>query len=224
MANCSNCSAPLPSNTAVCRYCGTRNDMDFTAVGRFAVAQEDSGRICPLCEIPLESIRLTSDGAFVIERCKTCYGLFFDPGEIQAFLDASVAPAFEINFEEITHINRERADMDRPVRYFKCPVCRNIMNRVNFGYRSGVVMDQCRKHGVWLENGELVQLMEWKKAGGQLLDEQIKTERLNEERRKAEAAAIKTIDTGHFTFDRRTDNAPGDLVRAAFELVSKLFG
>jgi Zn-finger nucleic acid-binding protein len=35
-----------------------------------------------------------------------------------------------------------------------------------------VVVDQCRNHGVWLEGGELHRLMEWKKAGGQVLDRQ----------------------------------------------------
>jgi Zn-finger nucleic acid-binding protein len=46
------------------------------------------------------------------------------------------------------------------------------MNRVNFGYRSGVVVDQCRKHGIWLDSGEITHLMEWKKAGGQLWNHQ----------------------------------------------------
>ena len=47
-----------------------------------------------------------------------------------------------------------------------------LMNRVNFGRRSGVVIDQCIKHGIWLDSGELTHLLEWKKAGGQLLQEQ----------------------------------------------------
>ncbi len=41
------------------------------------------------------------------------------------------------------------------------------MNRVNFAYRSGVVVDKCRDHGLWLKSGELIHLLEWKKAGGQ---------------------------------------------------------
>ena len=224
MASCVNCSAPLPSDTSCCRYCGTRNDMDFGASNRFGVSGEASGRQCPYCRIPLQTIHPTPDNAFAIERCETCFGLFFDPGEIQAFLQASVAPAFEINFKEIANINNERGNKDRKVRYIKCPECGKIMNRVNFGFRSGVVMDQCRQHGVWLDNGELIHLMEWKNAGGQLLDEQKKTERLKEEQRKARALAAKSTGTGSFSFDIRTEDASGDLAQAAFSLLSKFFG
>ena len=172
MSLCQSCSAPLPADTSRCSYCGTRNDMDVLAMNRFAASREESGRQCPDCRIPLQTIRLSADGSFAIERCAVCFGLFFDPGELQALLEASVAPVFAVNLEEIININRERAGKDRPARYIRCPECGTLMNRVNFGYRSGVVMDQCRKHGVWLDNGELIHLLEWKKAGGQLLADQ----------------------------------------------------
>lgn len=224
MASCCSCSAPLPSDTSRCRYCGTRNDMNFGATNRFAVFREASRRQCPHCQIPLQTIRPTQDSAFIIERCEICFGLFFDPGEVQAFLEASVTKAFEVNFKQIVNINRERASKDHKVRYIKCPQCGKLMNRVNFGYRSGVVMDQCKQHGVWLDNGELVHLMEWKNAGGQLLDEQKKTERLKEEQRKARAAAAKKSGPGVISFDSRIDDAPDDLAQAAFSLLSKFFG
>lgn len=47
-----------------------------------------------------------------------------------------------------------------------------MMNRVNFGQRSAVVVDRCLHHGIWLDSGELIHLMEWKKAGGQILHQQ----------------------------------------------------
>ena len=72
-----------------------------------------------------------------------------------------------------------------PVAYIKCPVCSQLMNRVNFGVRSGVIIDRCRDHGVWLDGGELRHLMEWMKLGGKLLDqerqEQTRKEELKQE-------------------------------------------
>jgi Zn-finger nucleic acid-binding protein len=144
--------------------------MDFAAVDRFTVAREPSRRQCPDCATALETVRVdTGAGLFAIERCERCYGLFFDLGEVQAFLEASVSPAFAVNLREIATINEERGGAARPVRYIKCPECGVLMNRVNYGAMSGVVVDQCKEHGMWLDNGELVHLMEWKKAGGQLL-------------------------------------------------------
>jgi len=197
--------------------------MDFTAIGRFGVSREESSRQCPHCQIRLQTIRLTPDGAFVIERCNNCFGLFFDPGELQAFLQTAVAQTYEVNFKEITNINLDRVKINRPFRYIKCPECGRIMNRINFGYRSGVVMDQCKDHGVWLDNGELIHLMEWKKAGGQLLAEQVKARRLEEEQRKARAAAARKSGSGAIYFDTRIDDASDDLVQTAFSFVSKFF-
>ncbi len=176
MALCSSCSAPLPANDCRCSYCGTRNDMDFAAVDRFTIAREPSRRQCPDCGIQLQTVRVdTGAGVFAIERCERCYGLFFDVGEVQAFLEASVSPSFAVNLREIATINKERSTINRPVRYIKCPECGVLMNRVNFATMSGVVVDQCKEHGMWLDNGELIHLMEWKKAGGQLLAEKEKT-------------------------------------------------
>lgn len=222
MPRCHSCSAPLPADTSRCSYCGTRNDMDFVAIGRFALSREESRRQCPDCGIPLQTIRLSLDGAFAIERCDTCFGLFFDPGEVQAFLEASVSPVFEVNFKAIGHVGQERFSKDRAVRYIKCPECGQVMNRVNFGYRSGVVMDQCKQHGVWLDNGELIHLMEWKQAGGQLLDE-VKERQLPKERQKAQAPALVNSGTAPFDLDSQPEASVDTVVQAAWSLLSRLF-
>jgi Zn-finger nucleic acid-binding protein len=157
--------------------------MDFAAVDRFTVARQPSRRQCPDCAIQLQTVRVdTGAGLFAIERCERCFGLFFDVGEVQAFLEASVSPAFSVNLREIATINEERTSVSRAVRYIKCPECGVLMNRVNYATMSGVVVDQCKEHGMWLDNGELVHLMEWKKAGGQLLAEKEKV--AQQERRR----------------------------------------
>ncbi len=107
-----------------------------------------------------------------IERCHTCFGLFFDRGEIETVLQSSVSNVFDINREHIDNINKDRYPKQQKIRYLKCPDCRKHMNRVNFGQRSGVVIDQCIIHGIWLDSGELTHLLEWKKAGGQLLQQE----------------------------------------------------
>jgi len=189
MPQCSSCSAPLPADTCKCGYCGTRNDMDFAAVNRFTF-DRPSRRQCPDCDIALQTVRLdTGGGVFSIERCQQCFGLFFDVGEVQAFLEASVSPAFAINLKEIANINDERVRVNQPIRYKKCPQCGVLMNRVNFAAMSGVVVDQCKEHGMWLDNGELIHLMEWKKAGGQLLAER-KGKMVLQERQKEQSRHI----------------------------------
>ena len=129
-----------------------------------------------------------------MERCATCFGLFFDPGEVQAYLDATVPPVYVVNYQELVNINRERSSQGQPVRYRRCPECGQIMNRVNFGTRSGVVIDQCKAHGVWLDNGELIHIMEWKRAGGQILAEQRRQARQEEAARAAKVRVALPVE------------------------------
>lgn len=171
MANCISCSAPLEPNTNRCLYCGVRNDVDLQAKHEFSIENPRSERICPQCNIALQTIDLKINGHLYIERCGECFGLFFDPGEIEILLDYAVSDAETINLKHIQAINDDRYQ-SKQVKYVKCPDCRILMDRVNFGYRSGVVIDRCGKHGVWLDNGEITHLMEWKKAGGQVLAQQ----------------------------------------------------
>ena len=185
MANCSNCSAPLPPDTIRCEYCGSRNDVDLTGIHYNTTHELEAPRSCPRCTIALKTIDLELGGTFLIERCDECLGLFFDPGELEALLEASVSNVFGVNQRQLDSINNRRAG-DYGVSYVKCPVCSQIMNRVNFGARSGVIVDRCRDHGVWLDGGELRHLMEWMKAGGKLLDQQ------RREQREQEAAARLT--------------------------------
>lgn len=171
MANCKSCSAPLEPDTNRCQYCGVRNDVDLQAKQDFNIANPHSERLCPQCNIALQTIDLNVTDHLYIERCQQCFGLFFDPGEIETLLDHAVSDAETVNIKHIQAINDDRYQAKK-VKYLKCPVCRILMNRVSFGYRSGVIADRCAKHGIWLDNGEITHLMEWKKAGGQLLAQQ----------------------------------------------------
>jgi Zn-finger nucleic acid-binding protein len=129
----------------------------------------------------MESIKLKEIPDFTIERCPVCFGLFFDPDELNALLEASVNQVYSINLRKIWEMNQigEQGE-ERTAAYIKCPVCKGLMNRVNFGVRSGVVIDMCI-HGIWLDNGELRKLLEWRKAGGQLYHETVIEERLKQE-------------------------------------------
>jgi Zn-finger nucleic acid-binding protein len=178
VANCSNCSAPLPQESIRCEYCGSRNDTDLAGVHHFTTHEPESERICPRCTVRLQTLDLNISGRFLIERCDLCLGLFFDPNELEAVLQATVANVFSINRSRLDSINALRKS-HYGVSYIKCPVCSTIMNRVSFGVKSGVIIDRCREHGVWLDGGELRHLFEWLKAGGKLLQQ----ERDEEERR-----------------------------------------
>jgi Zn-finger nucleic acid-binding protein len=172
MANCQNCGAVLTGTLLVCDYCKTRQDVDLSVVHRFTVEKPASERICPRCHIPLQTVDLQLGGKFLIERCPRCLGLFFDPGELEAFLEMAVTGVHAIDPQRLNEVQNVKRSNEYPVTYIDCPVCRRLMNRVNLGTRSGVIADQCRQHGMWLDGGELRQVMEWMKAGGGILQKE----------------------------------------------------
>jgi Zn-finger nucleic acid-binding protein len=222
MATCKNCSAPMPANSNCCQYCGVRNDVDLQNKHDYTVQTQQSERICPVCHIPLQTIDLKVNGHLYIEHCQTCFGLFFDPGEIETLLDSSVSGVLNVNWQLIDNINQERYPTGQKVKYVKCPVCQMLMDRVNFGYRSGVVVDQCRAHGIWLDSGEISHLMEWKKAGGQLWNQQ------KEQQSKSEAENIdypKVMRSARLTQSRPyfDDREEPDLLNTLSSLVFNLF-
>lgn len=186
MANCTNCSAPLPQDSIKCGYCGSRNDTDLKGVHYFTTHEIESERICPRCSIRLKSIDLNINGRFFIERCDECLGLFFDSNELEALLEATVSNVFAINRSMLNDIKVRTTTVEQGAFYIKCPVCSAIMNRVNFGANSGVIVDRCKEHGVWLDGGELRHLFEWMKAGGKLLQQEREAEQRKIEERELE--------------------------------------
>lgn len=205
MPNCTNCSAPLPLHSIICSYCGTRNDVDLKGVHYYTTHENDTARTCPRCSISLKTIDLRIEGRFLIERCEECLGLFLDPGELEALLEAAVSNVFAIDRNRLGLLSESRLSAEYPVSYLKCPVCSKIMNRINFGSRSGVVVDRCKEHGLWLDGGELRQLCEWMKAGGKLLDlerkEQLKKEEAQKEEKRRQALKQSGATGGYETFD-----------------------
>ena len=222
MANCSNCSAPLPQNSISCEYCGSRNDVDLTGINYYTTNENDSVRTCPRCDISLRTIDLQLNGTFLIDRCEECLGIFFDLGELEALLEASVKNVFAINNRQLDNLSAVRPG-DYTIAYIKCPVCSKLMNRVNFGIKSGVIVDRCRDHGVWLDGGELRHLLEWMKAGGNILQqerqEQLKRteERELERKLRRELGGSNVEESSFDLFGSTLKKSDPDI----FEIVSK---
>ncbi len=208
MAKCKSCSAPLSSSSNICEYCGVRNEVDLRGIHNYTVSKPKSDRICPNCKKPMSTIDLGIDGNFFIEQCQICMGLFFDPGELEILLDKSVKNVFNIQYKKIRTINKELHTIHKRPMYIKCPVCQDMMHRINFGTRSGVIIDRCKQDGIWLEAGELKHLFEWSKAGGQILD---KNRKEDEERRKEHKKISKAIDQQHMKHTHSSSYENSDL-------------
>ena len=144
MSTCSKCGNTVHAGRSSCLYCGT--PAVNTAPGPDEIAR------CPRCSKDMNVVEL---GGIYPDVCPGCGGTWYDRDEFDAHL-AAVAP-------KVT----KRANKHPPalteteVRYLRCPRCDTQMARQNFDKGSGVIVDACRDHGVFLDPGELRQIAEY---------------------------------------------------------------
>jgi Zn-finger nucleic acid-binding protein len=74
-------------------------------------------------------------------------------------------------------------------RYWPCPECRRLMNRQNFARVSGIIVDVCKGHGVWFNQGELRRIIGFIRDGGMSRARNRERQDLEDERARLRATA-----------------------------------
>jgi Zn-finger nucleic acid-binding protein len=99
---------------------------------------------CPVCK---EAMIVAAYGAVEIDSCAVCGGIWLDRGELEALVGRPVAP----------HDNPDPS-LGPPDR--DCPICVAKLAKDRYG-STQVVIDRCpHGDGVWLDAGELVQILD----------------------------------------------------------------
>jgi Zn-finger nucleic acid-binding protein len=123
----------------------------------------------------------------------------------------------------VSHALRKPSPSPRakePVVYLKCPMCHDLMNRVNFGKRSGVIVEVCKPHGVWFEKGELTRAIEFVADGGLVETKRRDEELAREKQREAHVAASMTESHALIEGTDRVGSHGGTLLEILRELLS----
>src|SRR5262249_35566228 len=106
---------------------------------------------------------------------------------------------------------------DRSVKYRRCPECDQFMLRTNYKRSSGVILDECRVHGTWLDADELEQVAGFILAGGHT-SPMLEAEHQAAEREAAAAASRARVDV---RIEQLTHGAHHH--RSLLDLFSKIF-
>lgn len=193
---CSSCGAPLAHQATSCGYCKSQVDVDIRGVHTYTRVKPQEPRPCASCKTEMDSINLHLNGDFIIEQCGQCYSLFFDPGELEYVLKHTVNGPEFVNHLKLNELLEQQTPFEEKVQYRPCPVCTKIMNRKNYGARSGVIIDFCKEHGVFLDSGELSRLFQWKKVGGDKHHQKMEKWKSEEDQRRQNriAADLKAQD------------------------------
>ncbi len=202
---CPMCGASAATDASKCEHCGARlatiacpvcfgmmfRGAKFCSHCGAAASREErdvSDCKCPRCGTQLNETRV---GEVELLECPACEGLWADTvafARIQndreryaAVLGAAENPAGSIGITELQ------------VRYVRCPVCSELMHRLNFAGCSNVIVDVCKPHGTWFDRDELRRIVEFISGGGLERSRQRQIAELERQRRrlaaeKAEAA------------------------------------
>lgn len=165
----------FPGATARCPGCGAENRVGGEPRGRPAEgpyrtpdapivvpagAGASPGRplgpLCPRCT------RLLSGDEGACITCARCHGCLVAHDELASRIEEA-RPA-----EPPADPPRHAHDVppEPAVHYARCPHCARPMTRMNFGGRSGIIVDVCDEHGTWFDGGELPAALTFVREGG----------------------------------------------------------
>jgi Zn-finger nucleic acid-binding protein len=234
VSRCPVCGAPVATAARRCDYCASdlrtvRCGGCFTLnaaealrcsgcgreLGLEPIATGAQGLDCPECSKPF-----TAYGGHggTLGECEACGGQFVEHALLEELLERR-----EVH-RPVTRTPPPRANpLAKPVRYLKCPSCKDMMNRNNFGTQSGIVVDVCSRHGVWFEAGELPRVLAFVQAGGLERARALKAaeQRRRELDRRVEVAStrLSAVSSEREPLDWAASVADG--VLALFDVVSE---
>lgn len=191
VVRCSSCGAPRQEGALACKYCGadfTLHEQDLETVcpkclarvsnrAKFChhcgvrlmpenIAGQTTNLVCPVCG---EGYRLRNRklGEVAAVECTRCVGLWLGHETVVSLVESAAKEALDVDqvFGGLRASPQNAAGQQGPL-YRKCPECRRLMNRRNYGRRSGVIVDVCREHGIWFDAEELPKMLRWVRGGG----------------------------------------------------------
>lgn len=232
--NCPMCGAPASTEATHCEHCGARlatvacpSCFGMMFVGAkfcshcgapMARTEVDSAKpqACPRCRVPLNAILV---GSINLRECPHCDGIWVDAASLEQICTDREKQAAVLGMASPVPVAAP-SQIDT-VRYVPCPVCKKLMNRVNFAHCSNVVVDVCKGHGTWFDREELRRVVEFIRGGGLEAARTREIEELETRRRELSAAqkASPLGTEGQFADSKYDDvhfglSATADLLRA----------
>ncbi len=217
---CSFCHARLA--TTACPSCfglvfvGSKHCGHCGAAIAGVVARESTLQ----CPRGCGALRRFSLGGVALDECERCSGVWLGQADFQRLCAEEERRAVFLGAE--SQLRKTPATGVPTVRYVPCPVCAKLMNRINFGKRSGIVVDSCAKHGTWFDADELRRIVEFVRDGGLDRARAIEKEQLEDERRRMAISHDLVAHSAPAPLRRDTGEVEADSPFARF--ITTLFG
>jgi Zn-finger nucleic acid-binding protein len=201
--NCPMCGASVSSDAPQCRFCEARlatvscpscfgmmflGSKHCPRCGAAAVQADEVsniGKECPRCKAEMISKSL-GDATFL--ECPHCLGLWLN---VATFEKICADREQHSSVLGVATLAPKRTIPEAKVTYIRCPECSELMNRANFARCSGVIVDLCKRHGIWFDREELSRIIEFIREGGLELSRAREKAQLDEQRRQLEQTSTE---------------------------------
>ena len=211
IARCGSCGAGVQGDPGNCQYCGSEivQELDeHSLICPECYARSANGsRFCTACGVGFQPEPVKIDGhelpcpacsslmpprqvgGVAVNECLSCHGLWA-PGESFDLLVSRALEARQQASPAELHALKPRVTGSNPARqgvqYRNCPECERHMARRNYRKKSGIIIDRCTEHGVWLDADELEQIAGFILSGA--AGERIQPESATERTKKVASA------------------------------------
>lgn len=217
---CPGCFIGLPAGSGYCVECGLK-------LAPHHLPQDAPEYACPRCRITLLLHEFAKPGQpLMLYDCKDCGGMWVPEQTFDAIVVTreSIGAARNIVGIASTQPPQNSARAAELVKYIPCPACKNLMNRRNFAQVSGVIVDSCKGHGVWLDAQELNLILRFIEKGGMEKARTAEHERKLAEARAAKPAAPMAMAANRELFNHRrpaSDDLLETVVRGVLSVLFK---
>lgn len=145
---CVRCGGIFSAKSRFCPFCNMTHIRPFTK----------ARTMCPQCNAAL---RPQEFRAHDIDVCPSCSGMWLDMYEFEYLTSQK-----DIYADRETPVHYDRLPLQNRPGYYECVRCEHLMYRINYRHISGILIDVCGDHGVWLDRDELARLRNFVAAGG----------------------------------------------------------
>jgi len=221
---CPVCMARVSGGARFCDHCGS------PILVEQATAAATPQR-CPACGPPqLLGSRQFAGEPVAVSECAKCGGLWLDRRVFEVLLVRARhaelgGAAVAVAGERPAGAAAGPAALAAGRLYRPCPVCAALMNRQNYGRKSGVILDVCGAHGIWFDLDELPRVLAWIQGGGEQRAGQLaaEEEKAASRDRRLDLEMAGALRGGSWGYDEPNSNLLGGLVSLLGEGWSFLF-
>jgi Zn-finger nucleic acid-binding protein len=183
---CPKCFGMMFVGEKFCSHCGARADRTEVA--------DAKPEICPRCRVVMNAVVI---GGSPLRECPRCEGIWADADalhqicedqEKQSAVMGMAGPVVKPESQDVEDIST--------IHYIPCPVCGDLMNRVNFAHCSHVIVNVCGRHGTWFDRDELRRIVEFIQSGGLVEERAQEIADLERQKRELEGHAVAPCGMG----------------------------